>query len=262
VILSGTTPTDFDAKGSVSNVRTKSLGVASQSTYSSKQALTYSVLVNVGATNSLTAFPEWGSAYFSAPVCGITSTGELWCANAVDAAAVGSLQANFQYDFSYNGGPVTCYDSTRVTTQSCTNTTSGTKYSLTNLSDSTSGIFKGKVLSSVYMYGGFGSGSTYRQPHICVTTTDGQVLCADTVSSGSVNTSMGGAGIPEISFSGGVTTCYDATRVTTLSCTSTAGTIKYWVTNLSDSTSGLFRGKAIYSNPANNAYTYTTTYLY
>ena len=262
VIMSGSTPTDFDAKGIVSNVRTKSLGVASQSTYSSKQALTQSVLVNVGATNSFASFPTWGSAYYSAPVCGITSTGELWCANAVDSASLGSsLQATFQYDFSYNGGPATCYDSTKVTVISCA-TTSGSaiKYSLTNLSDSTNGLFKGKVLSSVHIYGGFGSGSTYRRSVLCVTTTDGQVLCADTTNSGSVNNSFGATEIP---FSGGVTTCYDSTRVTVISCATTSGSvIKYYVANLSDSTNGLFKGKVIYSNPANNAYTYTTTYLY
>ncbi|MDB5165811.1 MAG: chromosome condensation regulator [Candidatus Saccharibacteria bacterium] len=148
VILSGTTPTDFDAKGIVSTVRTSSLGVASQSNYSIKSNFTQGLLESVGVLPQSIAFdtyPASNGTVATPSLCGVTDAGAVWCSGYANPGSNG-LDAKFGNIAFKGAGTLTCYTTSPVNAGSCTST-SGTMY-LANLSDATNGIFRGKVMNN------------------------------------------------------------------------------------------------------------------
>ena len=147
----GTTVTGLDAKGITREVRKTSGDVISQSTMSVKGKMSVGAavaLATVGAKNNLMTYPQSnGTGNANQPLCATTDTGEVWCAgyggdsnNYFDSITV------YGTNIAFRGGASTCAtDSGFTNTSGCYGT--GTKYFLTNLTNASSGVFKGKKVT-------------------------------------------------------------------------------------------------------------------
>ena len=168
---SGGTAIGIDAKGITREVRKTSGDVIGQSTSSLKVATTaLGLLQSVGATNSLVSLTTGGYGYGYASsgaggsqtlltgtkLCGLTSAGEVWCAGSKDITTSNGGTPAYYFGFGYGstsadlgylGGPTTCYNGNATSTSACTGSSSSyaDDVYLTNLSDSSTGIFRGKT---------------------------------------------------------------------------------------------------------------------
>jgi hypothetical protein len=262
-------PASLVSEGIVNGVSASSSAVKSQSKTHEKMSVA-GLLAAVGAKQHLTSLDitSYGHSYNASVLydsgtrlCGVTSASEIWCAGT--ESSMGEFVLN---DIGYIGGPTTCYTVTGAIT-SCS--TSSAKLYLSNLSDASSGIFRGKSVQS--MISPSASGVTYAikygtssstqynwvySTNLCVITASKDVLCAgardaeyeDIRYDADMNRAITGwprDSKPLLTYQGGLSTCYNLTGAI-VSCIYSEYAYAH-LTNLSDVSIGIFRGKPLKS---------------
>lgn len=212
--------TSATAKYFLSNLSDATQGIFKNTTYTQLMAYTFNI------TDGTLARPD--------ALCAISSSSQVFCAG-IDVSGADSI--------SYAGG---------------SRTIDGRRYR-TNLSDPTNGVFKGSNATSITMFDKFrytSEGYGYSPaPSICITKDTGAVSCAGYAVAETVSCSFFCFDVDpfvqySLPYSMGPATCsVNPSMSPTRACTITqnTGTPIFYVSDLTNATNGIFKGKSMKS---------------